>query len=183
MEAEVLFSPTQVDKVIQSMAEEAWKLCKDEKPLLIVGIQSGGLIVARTLREALESRGMKGMVLGSVDTTLYRDDVHRLMPEKGLLPMEIPISVEDTAILLVDDVIFTGRSARAAMDALFCLGRPKRIRLAVLVDRGHRELPIQPDVTGVKILTAYGDDVKVTWTARRGKIEIIHGDRGETRET
>jgi len=97
-------------------------------------------------------------------------------PDKGV--MELPGG--DETILLVDDVIFTGRSTRAAMDALFCLGRPRLIRLAVLVDRGHRELPIQPDFTGLKVETQYADEVIVSWNGLEGRVEIIRAR--ETRQ-
>ena len=113
-----------------------------------------------------------------MDTTLYRDDLHRISFAKGLLPMEIPTSVEDTAVLLVDDVIFTGRSTRAAMDALFCLGRPSSIKLCVLVDRGHRELPIHPDFTGIKMETAYDETVSVQWQGLEGTVKLVQMAKG-----
>lgn len=173
MPPEVLFSPREVDEAIEAMTGKIRKAFKDETSWVIVGIQSGGLNVAKRLQKALEQAGTGNIYLGSVDTTLYRDDINRLIPGKGLLPMEMPVSVEDAAILLVDDVIFTGRSARAAMDALFFLGRPKVIRLAVLVDRGHRELPVQPDFTGLRIDTRYNDKVVVSWEDLQGRVEIV----------
>ena len=172
MPTRVLFTESQVDQALQAMGEAVQHLFEREETFLIVGIQSGGMMVARRLQEAATQAGFKHIPMGSVDTTLYRDDIHKLTPEKGLLPMEIPVSVEDAAILLVDDVIFTGRSARAAMDALFCLGRPRVVRLAVLVDRGHRELPIQPDIVGFRISTDYNDDVVVSWNNQGGKVEL-----------
>jgi len=180
MAPDILFHPPQVDKAIDTMAEEIRRVFESVSSLMVVGIQSGGLAVAQRLREALRQAGSEPPLVGTVDTTLYRDDIHRLMPEKGLLPMEIPADVEDAEILLVDDVIFTGRSTRAAMDALFCLGRPRLIRLAVLVDRGHRELPIQPDFTGLKVETQYADEVIVSWNGLEGRVEIIRAR--ETRQ-
>ncbi len=173
MAPEILFQSPQVDQAIDSMAGDIQRSFGNLSSLIIVGIQSGGLAVARRLRKALQQTGSHLPLIGTVDTTLYRDDIHRLLPAKGLLPMEIPADVEDAEILLVDDVIFTGRSTRAAMDALFCLGRPRLIRLAVLVDRGHRELPIQPDFAGLTIETRYEDEVIVAWDGSAGRVEII----------
>lgn len=175
MGVEVLFPAPKVDEAIEKMAELISKEFRMEASFVIVGIQSGGLNVAKRLKKSLEKFGMGAIHLGSVDTTMYRDDINRLLPAKGLLPMEMPVSVDDAAILLVDDVIFTGRSARAAMDALFFLGRPRKVRLAVLVDRGNRELPVQPDFTGLRIDTLYDDKVVVSWEGLEGKVEIVHG--------
>jgi len=175
MEPEILFTSSRVDEAIRTMVMQIREEFQRESSFLIVGIQSGGLNVAKRLRTVLEGFGMSSIYLGSVDTTLYRDDINRLLPAKGLLPMEMPVSVEDAAILLVDDVIFTGRSARAAMDAIFFLGRPRKIRLAVLVDRGHRELPIQPEYAGFRIETDYNDEVNVLWKDLEGRVEIAHG--------
>ncbi len=173
METEILYAPQQVDAALEAMTREIHGAFSAESSFIIVGIQSGGLNVARRLKAHLEDLGSPETHLGSVDTTLYRDDIHRLFPGKSLLPMDLPVTVEDAAILLVDDVIFTGRSARAAMDALFCLGRPRLIRLAVLVDRGHRELPIQPDYRGFTVQTRYEDEVRVTWRELTGRVELF----------
>lgn len=175
METEVLFTSSQVNEAIKAMVMQIREEFKREPSFLVVGIQSGGLNVAKRLKTAFERFGMRSIYLGSVDTTLYRDDINRLLPAKGLLPMEIPVSVEDMAILLVDDVIFTGRSVRAAMDALFFLGRPRKVRLAVLVDRGHRELPIQPEYVGFRVETDYNDKVNMSWKGLEGRVEIVHG--------
>jgi len=175
MEPEILFTSSRVDEAIRTMVMQIREEFQRESSFLVVGIQSGGLNVAKRLKTAFERFGMSSIYLGSVDTTLYRDDINRLLPAKGLLPMEMPVSVEDAAILLVDDVIFTGRSVRAAMDAIFFLGRPRKIRLAVLVDRGHRELPIQPEYTGFRIETDYNDEVNVLWKDLEGRVEIAHG--------
>lgn len=182
MSSKVLYTPKQVDKTLEAMARGIYAEFQEEPSFLIVGIQSGGLNVATRLKAILEQLGAHEVHLGSVDTTLYRDDIHHLLPDKGLLPMELPASVEDAAILLVDDVIFTGRSARAAMDALFCLGRPRKIRLAVLVDRGHRELPIQPDYCGKTVKTDYEDDVQVTWEGLSGQVELIRKSTSKEKE-
>ncbi len=173
MAKETLCLPDQVSQILSEIGGEIYDEFKGDKFPIVVGIQSGGMRVARCLEEVFLEMGVERVVVGSVDTTLYRDDIHRLLPSKGLLPMELPVSIEDEAILLVDDVIFTGRSARAAMDALFCLGRPRLVRLAVLVDRGHRELPIQPDYCGFVVETSYRDTVEVMWGDLGGEIIVV----------
>ena len=180
MKPEVLFPPARVDEALEILGKEIHEEFRHGPAPLIVGIQSGGLNVARRLKTLLGNLGLPAPRIGSVDTTLYRDDIHRLSLDKSLLPTDLPVSVEDAAILLVDDVIYTGRSARAAMDALFFLGRPKKIRLAVLVDRGHRELPIQPDYRGFSIKTRYEDEIQVTWDGLKGQVKLIPHPHKET---
>jgi pyrimidine operon attenuation protein/uracil phosphoribosyltransferase len=130
-----------------------------ERPWAIVGIKRGGALLARRLWNDLGGAGSP-LAYGEVDISLYRDDYH-LTAKPRVLGTEIPFSVEGTSILLVDDVLFTGRTVRAAMDLILDYGRPHRIWLAVLVDRGHRELPIAPDFAGRTIATRRHDRVLV----------------------
>jgi len=178
MPEKTLFDSEKVHKAILKLGGEIEAAYREVPALLVIGVQSGGVNVARLLKDCLEEKYKGEIILGSVDTTLYRDDLSRISFAKGLLPMEIPVSVEDTAVLLVDDVIFTGRSARAAMDALFCLGRPANIKLCVLVDRGHRELPIHPDFTGIKIETDYNEMVSVQWQGLEGTVKLVKVEKG-----
>ena len=178
MPEKVLFDAAVTHEAILKLGDEIAVVYREVPALLVVGVQSGGVNVAHLLKKSLEGRYKGKIILGSVDTTLYRDDLNRISYAKGLLPMEIPTSVEDTAVLLVDDVIFTGRSARAAMDALFCLGRPANIKLCVLVDRGHRELPIHPDFTGIKVETAYDETVSVQWQGLEGVVKLVQMKKG-----
>jgi pyrimidine operon attenuation protein/uracil phosphoribosyltransferase len=131
--------------------------------LALVGIKNGGVALTERIADEIEASEGARPVIGTVDIALYRDDIGRLAdPLVG--PSDIPASLDDKAVVLVDDVLFTGRTVRAAIDALFDYGRPRTIRLAVLIDRGHRELPIAADFVGRAIVTERGDDVVVTDT-------------------
>ncbi len=134
-----------------SPAECSWAL---------VGIKRRGAVLAHRLRDWLESQGTP-VRYGEVDISLYRDDYHLQVANPRVLGTEIPFNVDGVKILLVDDVLFTGRTVRAALDLLLDFGRPKVIQLAVFIDRGHRELPIAADLVGKVIPTRAGDRVRV----------------------
>jgi pyrimidine operon attenuation protein/uracil phosphoribosyltransferase len=120
-------------------------------PLNIVGIRTRGETLAARITSALQARGHAKIGRGVLDITLYRDDVNEIGPRPMVRPTRLEVDINARPLLLVDDVLFTGRSVRAAMDALSDFGRPAAIRLAVLVDRGGRELPIQPDYVALKL--------------------------------
>lgn len=130
-------------------------------PLRLVGIRTRGLPIAERLARALGPLVGGVVPVGAVDITLYRDDLDTGERWPVLLGTEIPFAVDGSEIVLVDDVLYTGRTVRAALNAVCDLGRPARVRLAVLIDRGHRELPIHADVVGRTIATAAGDRVRV----------------------
>ncbi|SDL74787.1 pyrimidine operon attenuation protein / uracil phosphoribosyltransferase [Corynebacterium mycetoides] len=131
--------------------------------VILLGIPSGGVPLARRIAEAVEEFSGSPVPVGSLDVTLYRDDLHN-RPHRALLPTSIPEDINGAVVVLVDDVLFSGRTIRAALDALGDIGRPAAIQLAVLVDRGHRELPIRADYVGKNIPTASSEDVRVTLT-------------------
>jgi pyrimidine operon attenuation protein/uracil phosphoribosyltransferase len=125
-----------------------------ERPLYLVGIRTGGAFLAHRLVELVaQVAGEARPLLGAVDISLYRDDVFSGLPKPEIGPTELPEPVDGKTIILVDDVLFTGRTVRAAMDVLADYGRPRSVKLATLVDRGRRELPIQPDFVGVAVQT------------------------------
>lgn len=127
--------------------------------ILLIGIQRGGVVLAKNLSQLLSTPGTT-IPVGSLDINMHRDDLdHRATPV--VHPTEIPFDVNDKVVVLVDDVLFSGRTIRAALDALTDLGRPRRIQLAVLIDRGHRELPIQADFVGHRISTDWNDRISV----------------------
>ena len=126
-----------------------------------MGIRARGDLIATRLHEAIRRNENVDVPLGSLDITLYRDDLTRIGHAPVVRESVIPFSVDDRIVVLVDDVLFTGRTIRAAMDALVDYGRPRAIRLAVLVDRGHRELPIRADFVGKNVPTNLTDDVRV----------------------
>ena len=140
--------------------------------LCLVGIRRRGVPLAAMLRENLKRFEGTDVPLGSVDISLYRDDLTELadLPETG--QSDIPFEVTGKKVILVDDVIYTGRTARAAIEAVFHFGRPRLIQLAVLIDRGHRELPIRPDFVGKNIPTSHTEMVSVLTEEYDGKTEV-----------
>jgi len=141
-----------------------------------VGIRARGDLIASRLHEAIRRIEHVDLPLGSLDITLYRDDLTRIGHAPVVRESVIPFSVDDRIVVLVDDVLFTGRTIRAAMDALVDYGRPRAIRLAVLVDRGHRELPIRADFVGKNVPTSVTDDVRVQLIEVGGAdtVELVH---------
>ncbi len=131
--------------------------------LALVGIQTRGVIVARRIAAQLRAKWNREVPVGVLDITLYRDDVHAIGDQPEVKETEIPFDMEDRPVVLVDDVLFTGRTIRSAMNALIDYTRPECIRLAVLVDRGHRELPIGADYVGLTMDTQRDDIVDVNF--------------------
>ena len=127
----------------------------------LVGIHRRGVVIAQRLFTMIERASGAAPLLGSVDITLYRDDLRSIGPQPVLHSTNLPFDVEGRRIILVDDVIYTGRTVRAALSVLLDYGRPKRVELAVLVDRGNRELPIHPDYTALQLKTEPGEFVEV----------------------
>lgn len=129
--------------------------------VVLLGIPSGGVPLAQRIAEAVEEFSGVAIPVGSLDTTLYRDDL-RNRPHRALRPTNIPVDIDGAVVILVDDVLYSGRTIRAALDSLRDIGRPAVIQLAVLVDRGHRELPIRADYVGKNIPTSKDEDVTVS---------------------
>jgi pyrimidine operon attenuation protein/uracil phosphoribosyltransferase len=138
-----------------------------------VGIHTRGAPIAERLAGLLRKLLGEDVAVGAVDITLYRDDIGQGSRWPVLRGTEIPFNVEGADIVLVDDVLFTGRTVRAALNTVCDLGRPARVRLAVLVDRGHREIPIEPDVVGLKLRTERGERVRVRVTPLDPLDEIV----------
>ncbi len=129
--------------------------------LVIVGIRTRGAFLAERIKEQIECIEKKEIPLGILDITLYRDDFRQRLKQPIVQQTEILFEIDDKTIVLIDDVLYTGRTTRAALEALMSFGRPSQIQLAVLVDRGHRELPIKPDYVGKNIPTSIGEEIKV----------------------
>jgi pyrimidine operon attenuation protein/uracil phosphoribosyltransferase len=150
-----------------------------ERPLYFVGIRTGGAYLAHRLVELVVSAGdgEPKPLLGAVDISLYRDDVFKGLPKPEIGPTELPEPVDGKTIVLVDDVLFTGRTVRAAMDVLADYGRPRSVKLAALVDRGRRELPIQPDFVGVSVQTTASESVRVMLKERGEPDRVVLRER------
>lgn len=143
----------------------------DGKPIALVGIRSRGDEVAERVCRRL-SEDDRELVLGTLDISLYRDDFAHLHENPKLQESDIPFEVDGAHLILVDDVLFTGRTIRAALDAISDYGRPGKVELAVLIDRGHREMPLQPDYVGIALETARHDHVYVSLEATDGKDQV-----------
>jgi pyrimidine operon attenuation protein/uracil phosphoribosyltransferase len=139
-----------IRRTLERMGDEIAASIPADCKVGVIGIRRRGDELARRLLSILEARGLQAVEYGSLDITLYRDDLAEIGPAAVVRTTQIDFDVSGLYIILVDDVIYTGRSIRAALDAIIDLGRPKAIRLAVLVDRGGRELPIQPDFVGIR---------------------------------
>ena len=148
-------------RMLRRVANEIVERNAGASELALVGIRTGGLYLAERLAPLIE--GIEGVrpAVGAVDITLYRDDVFKGLPRPEIGPTELPFRLAGHNIVLVDDVLFTGRTIRAALDALMDFGRPRVVQLAVLIDRGMRELPIAADYVGTKVETTENDSVKV----------------------
>lgn len=157
-----LLDKKDIDRILARMAHEILEKNKGTKELCLVGIQSGGVHLAKRLAGKLKEIEGKEIPVGSLDIAFYRDDLNIREKQPAVRRTEVPCEITDIKVVLVDDVLFTGRSIRAAMDALMDMGRPSSIQLAVLIDRGHRELPIKADFAGKNIPTAIDENVEVS---------------------
>jgi pyrimidine operon attenuation protein / uracil phosphoribosyltransferase len=155
-----LLNGREINKRLERFCRELLRR-EDAGQLAFIGIRTRGIHIAKRLVELMKKAGGKEIPLGEMDIALYRDDVNTLLPDGKVDHTRIPFDINNKTLILVDDVLHTGRTARAAMDHLIDLGRPKAIHLAVLIDRGGRELPIAADYVGKKVSVAAGGDVKV----------------------
>ena len=156
----VILTEAELRKTISRLTSQIIEKVKNLDNLLLVGIPTRGIELAKVLeKELLSKTGLK-IRKGIIDPTFYRDDQSRV-GTRLIKATDIPTPIEKQEILLIDDVIYTGRTIRAAMDALYSWGRPQRVMLLVMVDRGHRELPIQPDFCGKKVPTSNNESVSV----------------------
>lgn len=156
-----LLNKQDIERVLARMAHEIIERNKGTKDLCLVGIQSGGVYLAQRLSKKIQEIEGSEIPVGSLDIAFYRDDLNIRKEQPAVRKTEVSFEITDKMVVLVDDVLFTGRSIRAALDALMDMGRPSSIQLAVLVDRGHRELPIKADFVGKNVPTAISEKVKV----------------------
>lgn len=171
----VILNSEQIERILKDLADRIIADTPNELDIVAIGVRSRGEILAQRLSGQLSQQLGKKVPYGTLDITLYRDDLNS--PQGNAQPKvrttEIGFDIDDKIIILVDDVLYTGRSARAAMDALIDLGRPKAIKLAVLVDRVGREFPIQADYAGYKTDAEPGKLVQVLLSESDGKEEVV----------
>ena len=186
MKTGVILNKEEIVQTIHGIADQIVAKHKTDKEILLIGIRTGGAFLAARLRKVLAESGAPNPRLGILDITLYRDDWTRIGSTPVVGKTDLPFSVDGKSLILVDDVLYTGRTVRAAMDALMDYGRPKKIELAILADRGpeYRELPIAPDYKGGTWTTSSEEtinvylkkrDFRITWSSKRKKPPELKG--------
>lgn len=166
-----LLDEAAMSRALTRIAHEVIEANQGVDGLYIVGIRTRGVPLANRLQKLIESIENTSIPVGTLDITLYRDDLTTIAQQPVVRKTELPHSIDGKTVVLVDDVLYTGRTVRAALDALMDLGRPARIQLAVVIDRGHRELPIRADFVGKNVPTAKAEQVQV-------QLAEIDGDDG-----
>jgi pyrimidine operon attenuation protein/uracil phosphoribosyltransferase len=169
----IIQTQEEIDKSLKRIAHEILEKHKDGKDLFLIGIRRRGVTLAERLSAKMKEIGGFEVPIGALDINLYRDDLSEVASQPILRKTEVPFSVKDRKIILVDDVLYTGRTIRAALDAIIDLGRPHSIQLAVLLDRGHRELPIRADYVGKNVPTSHKELIEVKLVEDDGIDEVI----------
>ncbi len=162
-----------MNRAIRRMAIEVVEKNRGLDDLMIVGIRSRGVPIGERMAREIEQMEGQSVPFGILDITLYRDDLTTIAPQPVVKPTKLPESIDGKNVVLVDDVLYTGRTIRSALDALIDFGRPKRVTLAVLIDRGHRELPIHADIIGKTVPTDANEVIKVKLTETDGEDEVL----------
>lgn len=161
MSESIILSEEDINRALKRISHEIIEKDAQLDALILIGVRTRGFPIAQRLAAEIADIGEKDVPVGVLDFTLYRDDLDSLPKDLTIEPSDIPTRIADKRVILVDDVLFTGRSARAAIDALIDWGRPKSIQLAVLIDRGHREMPIKADFVGKNIPSSLQERVQV----------------------
>jgi pyrimidine operon attenuation protein/uracil phosphoribosyltransferase len=172
----VIMDSSGVDRALRRISHEILEKNKDTKDLTIIGIRNKGAYLAQRVASYIEQVEKIKLPVGILDITLYRDDLTTIARQPIMRKTEINFSIDDKKIVVVDDVLFTGRTIRCAMDALIDFGRPKNIQLAILIDRGHRELPIRADYVGKNVPTSLGEIIEVKLAEVDGIDEVLIGE-------
>jgi len=168
----------QMARIIRRMAGEIVERDRDLSQLLLAGIRTRGVPLAEAIAAEIERMEGTKVPVGVLDITLYRDDLSTVGPQPQVKGTRLPRPIDDCVVVLCDDVLYTGRTVRAALDELIDFGRPKAVQLAVLVDRGHRELPIQADFVGKKVPTSQSEIIEVSFEATDGVEQVRILERG-----
>ncbi len=172
----VIMDRDEMRRALTRIAHEIVEHNKGTDDLILLGIQRRGVSLARTIAGVIAKFEGVAVPLGAVDITFYRDDLSTIGPKPRVNETTIPMDVTDKNVILVDDVLYTGRTVRAALDVIMDWGRPRAIRLAVLIDRGHRELPIRPDFVGKNVPTSHREIIKVRVPEFDEAEEVVVGE-------
>ena len=178
-EKSIVLDQETVSRSLVRMAHEIIEKNKGVGNICLVGIRTRGVFIANRLAENIKKIEGRDVPAGTLDITLYRDDLTLIAYQPVVHKTEIDFDISGKDVVLVDDVLYSGRTIRCALDALIDLGRPHTIQLAVLIDRGHRELPIRPDYVGKNIPTAKDETVQVRLTETDGKDEVVIMEKNE----
>jgi len=170
--AHAVLTADDIRRAVRRIAHEIVERNHGLEGLVLVGMRTRGVPVAQRIADAIQEFEGQPVSVGALDINLYRDDIGSVDRAPHIQPTEMPTDIDGKTVVLVDDVLYTGRSIRAALDALTDFGRPAAIQLAVVVDRGHRELPIRPDYVGKNIPTARDEDVQVLLQETDGEDEV-----------
>jgi pyrimidine operon attenuation protein / uracil phosphoribosyltransferase len=162
----------QMSRIIRRMAGEIVERHRDLSDILLVGIRTRGVPLAEKIAAEIERLEGQTVPVGVLDITLYRDDLSTVGPQPVVKGTRLPAPIDDRIVVLCDDVLYTGRTVRAALDELIDFGRPRAVQLAVLIERGHRELPIQADVVGKSVPTARDEIIEVTFESTDGVEQV-----------
>jgi len=177
VEKRQLLSAEEIGRTLQRLAHELVEKSGGTKDLALIGVRRRGVPLSQRLAKIIRTSGGVNVPVGTLDITLYRDDLSTVAHQPVVHSNEIEFSVDDRDIVLVDDVLYTGRTVRAAMNGLFDLGRPRRIRLCVLIDRGHRELPVEASFIGRTVETSDTEIVEVRLQEIDGEERVMLVDR------
>ena len=172
MPKKIIMTQDDIKRTLARIAHEIIERTKVIEDLILVGIHTRGVPLSHRLAANIEEFAGVKIPVGTLDISLYRDDLHSLELQPTVKHTDIPVSVDGKSIILVDDVLYTGRSIRAAMDALTDMGRPRLIQLAVLIDRGHREIPIRADYVGKNMPSSRHEDIQVKLQESDGTDEV-----------
>ncbi len=172
MSEKIVLTAEDIRRTLARIAHEIIERNKNIEQLLIVGLHTRGVPLAKRLAQNIELYEKSKPTVGSLDFSHYRDDLENSEVKRVIQRTDIPSDITDKSVVLVDDVLYTGRSIRAAMDALIDLGRPRSIQLAVLIDRGHREMPIRADFVGKNIPSARHEEIQVRLMETDGRDEV-----------
>jgi pyrimidine operon attenuation protein/uracil phosphoribosyltransferase len=172
-DAKTILTAREMGRTLERLASEIVERRGESGQLVLIGIQRRGVDLARRLKKLLDARLPAPVTMGMLDINLYRDDWSNLGIAPTISSTEIPAGIEGASVILVDDVLFSGRTTRAALEAILDYGRPKRVELLVLIDRGHRELPIQADYVGKRVNTSSHEHVDVLVAERDEQDKVV----------
>lgn len=176
MDKKIIMTAEDIRRTLARIAHEIIERNRSTNQLVLVGMHTRGVPLAQRLAADIEDFEGAKVLVGSLDISLYRDDLESFNSQPIVKHTDIPVDIDGKSIILVDDVLYTGRSARAALDALFDMGRPHSIQLAVLIDRGHRELPIRADYVGKNMPSSRHEEIRVKLieTDNRDEVAIVN---------